>query len=131
MTTACPEHEVSKLKVLLQYLRQSLGGPLTNLTFVFLTPTLLPNIIRIHSRVFVLCCLQESGRTRLARYRLDGKRLRQPFSNTTFLSATATQIPNIIKIHTQLLELYAVDLHIGTQDKALTENITFSAKVIR
>jgi len=73
MTTAYPKHEVSKIKVLLQYLRQSLGGPLSNLTFVFLTPTHLPNIIRIHSRVLELSCLQTNALTYKSRYSAVGK----------------------------------------------------------
>jgi len=73
MTTACPEHEVYNLKVLLQYLRQPLEGPLSNLTFVFLTPTHLPNIIRIHSRVLELSCIQTNALTYKSRYSTVGK----------------------------------------------------------
>ena len=73
MITACPEQEISKIEVLMQYLSKPLGGPLSNLTFVFLTPTHLPKIIRIHSRVLELSCIQTNALTYKSRYSTVGK----------------------------------------------------------
>ena len=54
-TKACPGQKIQEIGVLLQYQGHIPEGPRLTLTFVFPTPTHIPNIITIHPEVLKLC----------------------------------------------------------------------------